>query len=339
MKRNLIVTMLVCLPALYSRGQDSLLFSVFPKEESIRFEDYLPFKKGQARKLFLSDSSLYIWANGSEEGYFFYVYDMKSKTQLGKYFTPGNGHGQLFSPFSGGVRKGMMWLYDLNLDKIVTVSPSKETDRLEEYRIPQFYYSLQLADSSLLWGAGADHSRYKLQQIDMLTGKETKELGTFGHIPANIPFYSWKNAYESFLFIKPSGGKAALAARLTDLVEIFDLANGKSRQIHGPEHFPPAFRPIQSYGKDLAERISQTRFAFVNGAVTEQYIYLLYSGNHHESRYLDQGMYIFVYDWQGNPIKRLTCDRYIKSFTVSDDDKTIYAFDISRKSVVKMIEK
>ncbi|SKA10040.1 BF3164 family lipoprotein [Sediminibacterium ginsengisoli] len=339
MKKKLIIIMLVCLPAFYSRGQDSLLFSAFPKEETVHFEEFMPFKKGQARKLFLDGSTLYIWANDSDEGYFFYACNLNDKNQTGRYFTQGNGRGQLFSPFSGGIHNGMMWLHDLNLDKIVTIQPSKESDVVNEYKIPRFYYSLQLTDSFLLWGSGADHSQQKLQQIDMRTGQELKELGTFSNAPAGIPFYSWKNAYESFLFTRPSGGKAALAARLTDLVEVFDLENGRSRQVKGPENYPPAFRPIQSFGKDLAERISQTRFAFVNGAVTDRYIYLLYSGNNHESRYLDQGMYIFVYDWQGNPVKRLTCDRYIKCFTVSDDDSSIYAFDVSRKAIVKMTGK
>src|SRR5690606_2836991 len=79
--------------------------------------------------------------------------------------------------------------------------------------------------------------------------------------------------------------------------------------------------------RSVMERTEKTRFAFVTGSVTNKYIYLLYSGKLNLVVNPNFGRIIYVYDWDGNPIKEIVLDRDIMSLTVSEDDKTLYAYD------------
>ena len=39
------------------------------------------------------------------------------------------------------------------------------------------------------------------------------------------------------------------------------------------------------------------------------------------------GRSIYVYDWNGNPRRKLILNRLIEGFVVSNDDRTLYAYD------------
>ncbi|MBW6481034.1 MAG: TolB-like 6-bladed beta-propeller domain-containing protein, partial [Bacteroidales bacterium] len=44
---------------------------------------------------------------------------------------------------------------------------------------------------------------------------------------------------------------------------------------------------------------------------------------------------IYVYDWNGNPIRKLNFDRQIEGIAVSKDDKTLYAYDVNSGFLIK----
>ena len=88
-------------------------------------------------------------------------------------------------------------------------------------------------------------------------------------------------------------------------------------------------------GEDVSARGPQTRYAFVTGATTDQFIYLLYSGNNHQGKYRSYGKYIYKYDWEGNPIERLELPEYTRDFAVTSDDRIIYTYDPKDKVIKK----
>lgn len=318
---------------------ETLAFSRFPQESNLNFEPLFKLKKGTARKLWLVDSTVFIWNMEGASDYFFYWYSLTGKSLSNGYIKGGQRRGEAIGAMSGGMYKNTLWLHDITLNKFVTASLAKsgtgmDTVILKDYPVPVFYYSVQLMDSLTFLGAGAYDSRSKIEEVDLRSGKVTGALGSFDNVPKDIPFNSWKNAYESFLFTRPTGDKSVLACRFADQVEVFDLKTKKSRLIKGPDKYEAALDPIVVSGMDMAQRNENTRFAFLNGMTTQNYIYLLYSG-HHEGEHINTGKYIYVYDWEGNPIKKFQVDRYITCFTISNDDKMMYAFDPETKTVIR----
>lgn len=318
-----------------STNKDTIVFQKFPKVSELTFKEFLKFDPGSTRKLYLTDSSLIVCqVHLGPVEYFFHQYSLKNKTLSGRYIAGGRGPGQALNAFSSGLyKKNTIWLHDISLNKVLTAKLKKKSDGndtviINEYKLPQFYYAVELMDSLKLLAGGAMHNPYKIQVLNLPSGKEIDQFGSITNVPTGIPFYAWKGAYESFLFLKPSEDKAIEVCRFTDQIEIFDLHTKKSKVVKGPENYEPDFGVMKANdGTDVMYQNNKTRFAFLNGMVTNRYIYLLYSGNNTKSKYKDEGEYIYVYDWKGNPVTKFSLDRHIYGFTVSADDTVMYAFD------------
>jgi len=319
---------------------DTLVFSKFQKEKRVKFENFYHFKHGTARKFYQTDSSFIVWNARGDDGYFFYQYKFPKMDSVAAYLKMGRGKGETLAPLSGGIYKNTLWIYDMVMKKVIVkdLATSASLSNVNEYHPLGSFFSTQLQDSLKLLVTGArDTTSHKIKQLDLITGKEINRFGSYNDVPDGIPLAAWKQANESQLFINPNSKKVALAYRLTDKVEIFDLNNNKDiKTIKGPENFKAEFTAYKSSdNRDLVQRNDKSRFAFLSGHASEKYIYLLYSGNNHESEHRDNGRYIFVYDWDGKPLLKLTLDRYISSFTVSKDGNTLYGFDVATNYIVK----
>lgn len=315
-------------------------FSSFPINIKPNFHPVFKFENPYARKLFLTDSSIILTNNKNFlNDFFFYEYSLNTKQIIGKYIHGGRKSGETLAPiFSGLLRNNLLWFYDISLEKVLVAKLNKsyQNDSLEfeEYKIPSFSYSVQLMESNKLLRSGISDTSKLFDIINLQDGRRITAFGNLPPTPSGIPFGSWKMANEGFLFLKPSGEFAAYGYRYTDKVTILNLETKKLLTISGPNHFEPAFIPILVGSENRIERTEKTIYAFTNGAVTDQYIYLLYSGNKTRDKYRIEAKYIYVYDWDGNPVKKIELGRYISGFTVPNDDSGIYAFDVENSSVL-----
>jgi hypothetical protein len=66
---------------------------------------------------------------------------------------------------------------------------------------------------------------------------------------------------------------------------------------------------------------------FIGLSISDKYIYALYSLKDKDASVQDKfrGNTIFVFDWEGKPIKKFVMDCDVKAIEVSDDEKRIYA--------------
>ncbi len=329
-------------PVLSQSAAEVTSFSRFPEEASLQLQTLFRMKEPAARRMFLVDSSLYIWEERNESGYAFCRYSLNGQKLSGGLIAIGQEYGEVVGAMSAGVfQKNNLWAHDIVLNKLVTATvlknkAGKDSTVLKEYQLPRFFYSTQLAAGNRLLGAGARGTPYKIEGVDLASGKDAGQYGAFDKEPAGVPFDSWKHAQEGFLFLQPRGEKIVLASRFSDRIEIFDLATKTSKLIKGPENFDFAFEPFQTGDLDVSVRIDKTRFAFTNGAVTDRFIYLLYSGRQHETEMPNDNVTVYVYSWDGRPVKKLKLDRPVMSFTVSDDDTIIYAYDRKAGAVVSV---
>jgi hypothetical protein len=308
------------------------VFNQFPVTQNITFENAFAFDKGVGFGLFVSDSSIFISNIDGVKDYFFYQYDLKTKKMLGKYLNGGRSKGQAMSAYTFGLyKKRTVWAHDIPMNKVVTVpvkdSGKTASQQIHDYTFPDIYISVQLMDSSKLLTHGLRNreSPYKFQIVDCVTGKTVSEFGPVEGIPENVPVNIWKNAYAGFIFLKPEEDKFVLACRYADQIEIFDLPSKKNKIIKGPENYEAVFTSLP--GKNDIQRTDKTRFAFIGGSATSKHIYLLYSGENHRTAKVNSAKFIYVYDWNGIPVRKISLDRYVSCFTVSEDEQTIYAFD------------
>lgn len=333
MRLLLIMTMLF-LPGYSSARQnaDTTVFSAFPSTSTLDLQPVFRQKKIVARRLFLSDSSIYLWNRDGAQDYFFYRFSTEGKQLPGTFIKGGTGAGQVYGAMSGGVLPGMVWTHDFVMNKLVTVS---QVNRIKEYSITPSFYSVQLTDSTRLLGTAPAGSTARLEMLDLASGAIVQQYGSLGTPPPGTPAGTWNQAFESLLFVAPAGNKAVAACRFTDRIEIFDLITQKSKLIKGPENFDVVFKPIQVAGVYMMERVAKTRFAFMGGYVTDQFIYLLYSGLQHETPHHSDAKCIYVYDWEGKPVKKYLLDNYVMSIAVSAGNRWLYAYDAGSGTLLK----
>lgn len=346
-----------CNELIAQTAQNNIGFSRFKQEATVgSFSNLFKFEDGRVNNFFLSDTSLFVWNGDGVENYFFSQYSLKNNLLVRKLVKAGRHKGEALQMLSAGMLGNQtIWYYDLGLKKAVLVElPNNKGARdslvITEYSLPgKYYYSAQLINRSTLLGSGSVDTGYAyvgsiLQEIQLATNKQTREYGTMPDAPVNTPFNSWRNANQGFLNLNPSRNKAVLAKHYTDEIEIFDLKTRKSNKIKGPDNLTLEFNSVRIPNMDVSGPNEKTMTGFVSaGATTEKYIYLLYLGiPNTENRYNTRGYNkinasncIFVYDWIGRPVTKLKLDRAIMGFTVSKNNKVIYAYDPDSKYVIK----
>lgn len=317
-------------------------FDEFPKETTINFQRYLQLDSSiSSSAIFIQDTSI-IAVNGEKlkKDYLFYEYSLRSKTLVGKYIRWGSGENRIYGPMSYGVDQNSFWVHDNSLNKILlgSLAQKKGFDSIagvKEFKTSKFSYSVQLMKEAKLLNSGIFHVPEYLQITDVSKDVPVKSIATFVRPDSTLPLNTWKAAYEGFLMLKPSNDKAVIACRYADRITLFDLKTGKYKIIIGPTHFEPEFVPM-NYADHAISRNDKTIFAFLKGGVvTENYIYLMYSGKKQGEPNFNLSNCIYVYNWDGKPIKTLKLDRYVSAIGVSADNSELYAIDPESNVLVR----
>ncbi len=337
-----VATVVTCLLIVGCEPADSVLnenfisFSKFPKEEVIVFKNIYDYKEGIAGMIKLLDSTLIIFNVQPGANNFLNNFSLSSGIISNGYLGKGRGPGEAIGPRAIGVNGNSLWLQDITLKKTFTIDKGKIVDTISsvsfhEYPIEDHYYMIDFKDSLHFYGVGNINSEYKIQEIDLTSGKVIKQFGKIKKIPDGMSLLLFKSIYQSLIFTKPTGDKLVLPYRYLDAIEIFNTETGSGLAILGPERYNVKYIP-QPNG---ISRTDETRFAFVNGTVTNEYIYLAYSGRTRRDSNSYDGNCIYVYDWDGNPIRKLILNKCIQGLAVSKDNKTLYAFDVNTGFLVQ----
>lgn len=330
-----------CSNAKNKQRKDSIVFAKFPSDEAVTFKNFIKYENGAISRMYIRDTTLIVYDWRGKGGYFFYQYGLNSGSAIRKYIPHGRGKGSALGSLSAGLYKNELWMYDISLSKII-FSTLKEksfaadsTAASRELTFSPDYYNIQFLDDSKIIANGNYQTPKKIQELNLYSGKILADYGIVDDVPKDVPFYAWKRYNEAFMEMKSTNDKIVLAHRLSDQIEIFDLKSRKSITVKGPENYKAEFLSFKSHdGKDLITRNEKSRYAFTQVMSTDKFIYVLYSGNNISGQYIDYAKSLFVYDWQGKIIKRLNFDRYVTGFTVSDDDKSLYAYDVISKHIV-----
>ncbi|MFA9189551.1 BF3164 family lipoprotein [Flavobacterium magnesitis] len=316
------------------------LFSKFPQESNISFKELYEYNKGVPSSLFLVDSTLIIFNFNFGIDSFFYNYSLKNGQLSKGYLKKGKGPGESIGGFCAGLSENNLWVYDLNLKKILLTDKTKAIANINPpfhtLNLKNDYYKIAILDSSQLLVNGIRDSKYKIQKVDF-SGKVLNEFGEFKQIPKDMPLNVLKDATHSFFFLNPSMDRFAMSYLHTDVLEIYDLKEPfKSKAVQGPSVFDIDFKIGKGINYDYMQVTKETKKAFIAGAVTDKYIYLVYSGTSYgDKNDWNYGKFIYIYDWSGNPVRKLNLDRSISGLYVTNDDKTIYSYDIIKGFLVE----
>lgn len=313
-------------------NKNTIFFTEFSGEENIVFRDLFEYKKGNISAIYPSDSVLIFMNSRNGTDYFFYNYSLKKNILSEGFLKKGRGPNEALGVSSAGIFNNSFWIYDITLKKILTINKSKIlADSLSpvfnEYFPKEEFRGIDFIDSLSYLTVGDNISTFKIVQKDLTTNTKITEFGQFENISSKKNITAFKDAYTCYIYTKPSGVKFVLPYRYTDVIEIYDVKKNTNIAIQGPLCFNVDYKEAKTNGYFYMLKTKKTRKAFVSGTVTDKFIYLVYSGNLYKDDNWSYGKYIFVYDWEGHPVKKIILDRYVYTIAVSADDKTIYSYD------------
>ncbi|NER03185.1 MAG: hypothetical protein F6K17_11400 [Okeania sp. SIO3C4] len=316
-------------------------FDKFPIEKKMKVEDVIEYDKDAVLRMHIQDSILVLHKRNKKDGFYFENINLKTKKAVHEYIRKGRGANESLGGFNSGFINDYLWMFDLTGGNINFIKKkeafSSKVPSIVKHKIQNSVYSLVVLDTVNYITVGDDTSRFKIQKRDIKTGKVLKEYGTFENVDSQVPVNALQSAFESPAFLKPDGSKLVTSFRFTDVIEIYDLKNEfRSKTIQGPINFDVDFT-LKKYGsRNIFLMNSKTRMAFHGGStVTNRFIYLCFSGNTSEEDKNLSTKQIFVYDWNGNPVKRLYSDFNIYGIAVRNDE-TLYAYDADNGRIVEI---
>lgn len=117
---------------------------------------------------------------------------------------------------------------------------------------------------------------------------------------------------------------------------ILDIDNQNIKQVRHIYNSIPQYVPDKDGANSHPKKSNKLGFSGI--AVTEKHIYLKKYDfaleditkedvNNGYPLWFDNKIYVF--DWEGNPVRKYNLDKYVSSFVVDDDDKFIYAQTIN----------
>ena len=315
-------------------NDDNRTYINFPIEKHLELKKLVKYKFGNIRQIIAVDSTL-ILKNHGGQGYNLYNYSLKTLKFSKPYIKRGKDVKQILGSANIGIFNNSLFLNDFTAKKMMILNKNNMIDDSSNLKIKEFsfkgnrYYRSLLIDKLQSICTGSEKSKFKIQIIDLPTGKIIQEFGMLKKRPNDIPLHIITNASLTETFFNSKRKKIVLAYIHTDVIEIFNIDTKKRISLKGPEFFDIEFKNYQNRWFET----EKTRVAFIGGSVTDKFIYLLYSGKYFSHINAFKSKYVFVYDWNLKPIKKIKLNMEVSHISISNDDKTLYSFDEKRKYI------
>lgn len=319
---------------------ETIYFTSFPVIENLTFCNIAEYNEGEVGDIIVYDTTLILLNISKLSKYYFNNYSLVNNELSKGYLRKGRGPDEAIGISDIGLTKSSMWAHDITLGNVLQISIDKalkeEVSHQSVVKINNSIGRICMIDSLRYWRVANLSSTKKISIGNLANSDFSEETGDFNHIPSDIPLEVFKDAYSSKILLKPDGEKTVVAYRYTDAIEIFNTSDKSYITIQGPEVFPVEYVAREAEdGHNFMAKTRKTRKAFVNVATTDEFIYILYSGCRNGDENWSYGQEIYVFDWNGKPVKSYLLDRYVYTFGVSSDNSTIYSFDRSTGYLLK----
>jgi hypothetical protein len=127
-------------------------------------------------------------------------------------------------------------------------------------------------------------------------------------------------------------GRDSVIATATQFGEILDVFKGNSQITMKGQGDYPVFKTVDSYA------VPDGIFGFHSVYVTSDCIYTVFNGEQIKDSKEEQqgGRYIYVYDFGGNPVKRIILDHFCVSLIIDEKSRNISLLDANKDNPLYM---
>lgn len=169
---------------------------------------------------------------------------------------------------------------------------------------------------------GKATGRTALNLLDISDGISV--ISTYDEVPSPTP-----RGIRNKLAVAPSAKKVAMVSVRAGILQTFSFENDSITRLSINNFFPIE---VTDDGIGIVNRRSSYGFGCV--AASDEYVYATYSESHAEGV---PATTIGVWDWKGNPVRKMKVNLRVKYMTVSPDGKRLYGL-LSTKGAGYSIE-
>lgn len=173
---------------------------------------------------------------------------------------------------------------------------------------------------------------HRFWEVDNI-GRPSKSGGKIPSetIDSKTSYPALAQAWRSFIDYNPDNGILALATQLGETLEIYNLKKNTQKTVYGP-----GGEPVFLIAQD-GTAVPAGILGFTDIKVTDKYIYTVFRGIKLKDKYAayDRGEHpeegarnIYVFDLQGNPIRKYLLDHPIYGIDINEETNTVIATDV-----------
>lgn len=228
-----------------------------------------------------------------------------------------------------------LWAIDANKMEITRwrISPSTcSAERVEEIKLDErLVRSLDFHTMESGFLVPDYLGEHRFWQID----NHGKPIKSNGEIPSETAGEKTSRpalaqAWRSFIDYNPGNGVFAMVTQLGEVLEIYNLKENTHIVLYGPGGEP-------QYKVQNGEGIPSGIMGFSDIKVTDKYIYAVFQGIKFKDKLAayqkgqspeDGGRFIYVFDLNGNPVRKYTLDHAIYGIDVNEETNTIVATEV-----------
>ena len=280
--------------------------------------------------LFVKSDSLLIVQNIKTNN-MLYVYNIFSKKKVGEFISWGSGPNELLriknmqligsDLYISDSQKRAIYKYDVNdfyklADELIPI---------QKVIIDDHFYNLAYTDNGYVaLSINSDNKRLVFYNSK---GEKVFTAGEYPHFGRKLTVIEQMEGFQSSIVISRNYKRIYLFGMDTDLIEIYDFKGNLIKRIQGPDRLFPQVKEVRlKNGMTAVSALRKTIFAYFSPIIIDDEIYVSYSGNYQK---IDEEVpvihHIFVFDMDGNPIRRYELPKSIVSFTIDAIAKNIYA--------------
>lgn len=287
----------------------------------------------KATNLYLFNSSLFIGDRDLE--YHFKVIDINEDRLISRFAKEGEGPCEVTFP----VRlnwldsdQGQISLYDRQRFKIHTYLLDDILNKenppclsISDYMDSNFQLVAQV-DSSNFVGTGLFEGRYATQKSGTNEAMESTIGFPKNENEQNINYQTLAMAYQGKLLKHPHQNKFVSTTLFAFSFDILAMnESNELKLINQIHHWAPDFQGTT--GNVISAVMKEgNKFGCLDVAVSESFIYILFSGKSNTLEDSRESELVMVYDWDGKPKKIISLDKPISKLAVDITDDILVGF-------------
>lgn len=249
----------------------------------------------------------------------------------------GNGPEDILSIGGFQNRDNKILIYDINKNIISHVIQNQHfqltVEKFHKINYEKELFILSYADSTII--ASGIFEDYWLSYLnlkdELLSYVDFPYFPEIEHLPGIQKSILFLSTHTSF---SPDGKKLVAATQSLGVIAFYEITNlDEIIEKKEMKYFPPIFM-VKERGNIAYDRKSKIGFCALDS--DDKYVYALYSGRTFEkagmeSHYCD---YLFVYDWNGVPVKCYYLEIPLYSMKYDRDNNSIYGIGYNPEGVL-----